>query len=201
MSIIVAVTKSGRTGMAADTLTSFEGSVAINQRNSRTPKFRRIGDAFLGASGWGVYDAIITDFIGDEPPPSLTGERNIFRFFMDLWKALHEDYAFVNDQSQAKDSPFGDLDASFLIASHAGIHKVSHDMDVTPFERYYAIGSGTDYALGALHTIYDEIDDPAVIAQRAVEAACAFDLHCGGEIEVVEAPPPSLPAAAQSLSP
>lgn len=44
---------------------------------------------------------------------------------------------------------------------------------------YYAIGSGSDYALGAMAM--------GASAARAVEIACELDPHCGGRVSVVPA--------------
>ena len=114
-----------------------------------------------------------------------TDERLIFAFFVELWKVMHDRYTLVNDQAQSKDSPFGDLDSSFLIANRNGIFKVSPDMDVSRFDQYFAIGSGAEYALGAMHSVYDALDDADEIARRGVETAGAFDVYCGGETTVL----------------
>ncbi len=182
MSIVVAVRKNGRTVIAADSLTSFGDSQRIPSANSTTAKVQRVGDSLMGSTGWAVYDNILDSFLATRPGPDLSFERPIFEFFLDLWKALHERYTFVNDQPHEKDSPFGDLDSSFLIASQNGIFKVSHDLDVCRFEQYYAIGSGSEYALGALYNLYELSQNPDEIAQRAVHTAMQFDVHCGGEI-------------------
>jgi ATP-dependent protease HslVU (ClpYQ) peptidase subunit len=57
-------------------------------------------------------------------------------------------------------------------------------MSVMAFREYYAIGSGASYALGALHALYATERDPATLARRGCEAAIAFDVYCGGEIDV-----------------
>jgi ATP-dependent protease HslVU (ClpYQ) peptidase subunit len=54
---------------------------------------------------------------------------------------------------------------------------------VCRFDKYYAIGSGCVYALGALHQIYEQDADAAQLARRAVETAIEFDIYCGGEID------------------
>lgn len=53
---------------------------------------------------------------------------------------------------------------------------------------FAACGSGSAYALGALHTMgLDEIHhDPARAAERAVEAAIAWTPGCGGTIYIEE---------------
>lgn len=185
MSIVVAVTRNDRTVLAADTLTCFGDTQCVPGSNAATTKLRTIGDVIVGASGWAVYDLILDNHLADQPRPALRNAREIFSFFLGLWKALHEKYPFVNDQSQGKDSPFGDLDSSFLIGSDEGIFKVSHDLDVCRFDHYYAIGTGGDYALGALHALYDRIDDAETLAREAVAAAICFDVHCGGEVTLL----------------
>ena len=187
MSIIIAVRKNGRTIVASDTLTSFGDSHRLPPENTTTSKVRIVGAVILGGAGWGVYDQILDAHLDPDDPPPLSNELDIFEFFVDLWKAMHDNYTLVNDQSQSKDSPFGDLDSSFLIAAHEGIFKVSSDLAVTRFEQYYAIGSGSDYALGALHQLYELEIDAMTIARRAVETAVAFDAYCGGKIRIDEA--------------
>jgi ATP-dependent HslUV protease subunit HslV len=187
MSIVVAVAKQQRTVMAADTQSNF-GSEVLPADNQSTLKVRRVGRSLLGRSGWGVYDNILDDLLGEGEEPALDDARGIFRFFTDLWRVLHGRYAFVNDQAKRKDSPFGDLGGSFLVANRRGIFYVAPNLGITRFEKYYAIGAGADYSLGALHQLYDRETDAARMARSAVETAIAFNVNCGGRIEVTEVP-------------
>jgi len=186
MSIIVAVNKNDHIVMATDTLTCYGDSHRLPAANSRTSKARRIGAAIVGSAGWAVYDRILDDYLRDRPAPNLGSEAAIYSFFLELWKALRERYTLVNDQAQSKDSPFGDLDSSFLIASQGGIFKVSPDLDVGRFQQYYAIGSGADYALGAMHTSYATHDSAEEVARVGVAAACAFDVYCDGQLDLIK---------------
>ena len=52
------------------------------------------------------------------------------------------------------------------------------------YRAFHAIGSGCDYACGALHALYESELKAEEIARRAVEAAIRFDSACGGEIVV-----------------
>ncbi|MBT8486320.1 MAG: hypothetical protein HKO59_01485 [Phycisphaerales bacterium] len=186
MSIVVAISKNDRIVIASDSLTSFSDDLCVPAANSATSKIRTLGDALLGASGWAVYDRILDDYLATAETPRLDDESAIFAFFLDLWKALHDRYPFVNDQAGSRETPFGDLDSTFLIAAPRGIYKVSNDMDVCRFRQYYAIGSGAPYAFGALHTLYETELPPDEIARRAVATANAFDPYCGGQIVVRE---------------
>ena len=119
MSIVIAVTKGGRTVMAADSLNVF-GQERISTDNSKAVKIRRIGPVLFAFTGWSLYDNIVENLLQEHAEPPLNTSNEIFTFFLDLWRHLHDRYQFVNDQCHDKDSPFGDLDASFLIANAAG---------------------------------------------------------------------------------
>ena len=186
MSIIVAIRKHNQVVMAADTLTSFGDSEHMPQENARTAKITRIGDSIVGGAGWAVYDDILNDFLATRPTPDLTSARRIYSFFLDFWKSLHEHYTFVNDQAANSSTPFGDLDSTFLIANAGGIFTVASDLGVTPLNQYYAIGSGGEYAMGVLYTLYSRTDDIESIAVDAVNASIAMNLQCGGSVDVMK---------------
>ncbi len=185
MSVIIAVTRNGRTVMCADTLTTFGDSQKVPAENLATLKIRRLGSSIVGAAGWAVYDCIVRDYLG-ERVPELETEGQIFAFFMDLWRVMHDKYSFVNDQAQSKDSPFGDLDSSFILANRNGIFKVSPDMDVSRFGQFFAIGSGAEYAMGAVHALYATVESAEELARRGVATASQFDVFCGGEPTLLE---------------
>ncbi len=189
MSIVVAVTKNGRTVMACDSM-GFYGSQRVPTDNSKAIKVRPVGESLLAMTGWSLYDNILDDQLAarNGTPPPLGTALEIFGFFTAMWKELHERYPFVNDQAHEKDSPFGDLDSTFMVANASGIYKVASDTNVSHFAKYCAIGSGSDYALGALHHLYDRERDPARMAVMAVETAVTFDCYCGGEIDLHELP-------------
>ena len=52
------------------------------------------------------------------------------------------------------------------------------------FEKYLAIGSGQQYAYGALHSLYATSRTAEQIARQAAQAATYFDQGCGGEVEI-----------------
>jgi ATP-dependent HslUV protease subunit HslV len=186
MSVIAAVKKGRRLVIAADSQDNF-GDLRPPPDNHSVSKIRPVGGAWIGCSGWALYDDLLGHYLAKQSRIKLTSREEIFSFFLRFWKAMRKDYPFVNEQSRDDDkSPFADLDATFLIASPGGIFLVSSNMSVSAFKKYYAIGSGGDYALGALHATYDASDDPADMAQKAIAAAKAYDSGCGGETVLQE---------------
>jgi ATP-dependent protease HslVU (ClpYQ) peptidase subunit len=185
MSIAVAVRKGSTLAVAADSQENF-GDRKVVGANHRATKIMSFGGSELAMTGWGVYDNVFTDYLASRRAPRFASEREIFTFFVRLWRDLRRRYSYVEDQvaDDHDRSPFADLDSSFLIGNRHGIFHVSGDMSVMAFQQYYAIGSGASYALGVLHALYDSERDAAVLARRACEAAIAFDVYCGGEIDV-----------------
>jgi len=181
MSVAVAVASRGQVVIAADTKRTF-GSGVVTNENFTDLKIRKVGQAYLAATGWGLYNNILDDYLDHKRRARIDDQRSIFGFFRQFWKDLHERYSFVNDQRPDDESPFGDLDASFLIVSPRGIFSVACDLSITRFEQYYAIGSGAPYALGALHALYDGPTDASTLAETSVKAAMALDIYCGGEV-------------------
>ena len=184
MSIAVAVQKHGRITIGTDSQTSF-GASRMPVENLRTVKTHRIGNSVMATTGWGLYENILDDYLGRHPNTELGGRQQIFGFFMRLWQDLRERYTMVKEQcDKDDDSPFASLDASFLVVNNEGIFHVGTDMSVTQFERYYAIGSGADFSLGALEALYADTPDAETLCNRAVEVAIAFDVHCGGPVQM-----------------
>jgi ATP-dependent HslUV protease, peptidase subunit HslV len=188
MSIAVAVQKQGRIALATDSQTNLGGE-RVPPENRTDPKYLRIGDAYLAATGWTLYTNILEDVLKRRrAQPRLDSEMRIFVFFNELWRVLHERYNFVRDQGgeDGDRSPFGSLDSSFLVACPTGLYSVSSDLSVTRYERYFAIGSGAPVALGAVHAIYEGDLSASAIAERAVGAAMSHDIYCGPPVNLVE---------------
>lgn len=185
MSIVVAMHRDGRTVMGADTLTVFGDSECVPPENNTSTKCFRLGNSVFGGTGWALYDDILIDYLADKHDPDLSSKAAIFAFFMDFWRALRDRYTLVNEQAANRDTPFADLDSSFLIANRAGIFKISSDMGITRFNEYYAIGSGAEFALGALHVLKSRSGPLEDLVREAVDAAITFDLNSGGACDIL----------------
>ena len=65
-----------------------------------------------------------------------------------------------------------------LIANQHGIFGMFEFREVHEFEKFWAIGSGKAYALGAMYEAYERVEDPTEIAKIGVRASCEFDNAC-----------------------
>ena len=186
MTVAVAVRKGSRTIVAADTLVHFGGQ-RHDPRNARFHKIQPAGDSLIAWAGWALYAEMLDAHLAEHTAPPLRTETEVYAFFVDFWRSMLQDYS-LQRQAARRDgrTPFVELDSVFIVANDSGIFRIAADMDVTRFEQYAAIGSGSEYALGALRVLYDDLDDPEVIAIRAVEVGIACDIYCDGPIDVVE---------------
>ena len=185
MSVVAVVKKGKDVILASDTVMTF-GSNKSCPGNVKISKVRRIGVALLASTGWGLYDNILTDYLDRKKTVRLNSEKEVFRFFLGLWDALHKKYPFVKDQCEENDSPFGDLDASFLVVTKKRIFYVASDTSVTEFHKFHAIGSGCDFAIGAMGVLYEQKLKAKDIAYKAVETAIEHNIYCGGDLEIMK---------------
>ena len=47
--------------------------------------------------------------------------------------------------------------------------------EVSEYAKFWAIGSGSEFALGAMHALYNRLDSAEEIAKAGVEAGSEFD--------------------------
>jgi hypothetical protein len=75
---------------------------------------------------------------------------------------------------------------TFLFGVLGRLFEVQSDFSVLePAVGYTAIGSGQEFALGALHALETTAYEAEQVAQLAVAAACAFSTTVGGKIHIV----------------
>ncbi|MCP4524049.1 MAG: hypothetical protein GY828_07575 [Candidatus Gracilibacteria bacterium] len=183
MSTIVVVKKGDEVVMASDSLTTF-GNHVIPGENYKANKILKFEDCLIGITGWALYNDIFLDYIKGKNKLSFSNKADVFQFFNVFWSELHKKYSFVNDQCNEKESPFGDFDASFLIVTKKHIFLVSSNGSVYEIDNYYAIGSGSDYALGALYNIDNSGLNIHQLAEQAIKTGIAFDKNSGGKISI-----------------
>jgi len=184
MSTAVAIKKGNKIVLAADTQTNM-GDQFFNKDNVKANKIINIRKSYLAVSGWTIYNNITDELVKKNKDYDLSNKNAIFVFFNILWNELHESYSFVNDQCDIEDSPFGDLGCTFLLTNKSGIYYIASDLNVTKFEKYFAIGTGADYGLGTIYSLYNSNISIEDLAKKAIEAASVFDIYTDKEIDIV----------------
>jgi len=173
MSTIVVVKKKGRACIAADTLVSWGGTKMSAHYIADMTKIVQVGDTFLGITGAAVHQQVIENYFGRCESYSFANPKDIFETWREFHKALKSDY-FLS-AGEDKDVPYEQSHMHVLLANPHGIFGVYSLRSVDEYSKYWAFGSGTDYALGALFCAYDRYDKVEDIARAAIEAAAEFD--------------------------
>jgi len=174
MTTIVAVRKNGHACLAADTLSRY-GSLKENaDLIANCDKIVRLEGALIAPTGPASAQLILNSYFSNpENSHDLGSLQGIFETVRALQGALKEDY-FLNPKEE-DDDPYESIQMEMLIASSGGIFGVYPLRSIQEFTSFYAFGSGSDIALGALGVLYEQHDDAVEIATRAVEVAARFD--------------------------
>ena len=179
MSIIVVVKKAGKVVIAADTNYSFGNANVKSAYLSNRTKIHQFNDSLIGTVGATAHENVLEHlFEKHKTKISFNSAKEIFSTFLYLHPILKDEY-FLNTSEGDDDDEYQSSQIDGLIANPNGIFGIYSWREVYEFEKFWALGSGRDYALGALFSVYDIFDEPEQIAETAVKAACEFDDGCG----------------------
>ncbi|NOU00371.1 MAG: MFS transporter [Gallionella sp.] len=180
MTTIVAVRKNGVAAIAADTLTTFGNTRLPAHLDASHDKILRIGDSYVGICGSAAHHLVLENLFAKMPEVKLNSKAEIFETFRKLHPILKEE-CFLNPKEDEED-PYESSQITALIANAHGIFGVYSMREVFEYTQYWAIGSGHEFALGALHHAYSHHDTAADIARASVEAGIALDKNSGTPI-------------------
>jgi len=173
MTTIVVVRKGKQAAIAADSLTVF-GTTRLAPEYDRHPhKIIAYRDSFVGVAGSAAHQLVLENLLVKHPDLQLHGKEAIYESFRRLHPLL-KDEAFLNPKEE-EDDPYESSQMTVMIANPAGIFAVYSMREVFEFERYWAIGSGRDFALGAMFVAYGRNRDVARIARIGIEAGAEYD--------------------------
>ena len=173
MTTIVVVRKGDTAVIAADSLTTF-GTTRLAPAYDRHPqKVMTYGDSFIGVAGSAAHQLVLENLLARSSELDFHGKAAIYESFRKLHPLLKDD-AFLNPKEE-EDDPYESSQMTAMIANPSGIFAVYSMREVFEFDRFWAIGSGRDFALGAMFALYDKSRTAAAIAQAGVVAGAEFD--------------------------
>lgn len=178
MSIIVAVKREKQLAIAADSLFN-KGSLLLKPENLRNHKkiHQHLG-SYIGVLGAAVNHNILSDILVKYPKLlRLNNVNDIFESMNALHPILKEKYFINTSSEEGETAESSQLD--MLVVNNCGIFEVENHREVNQYERFWAIGSGACYSLGALEAMYDRLESIEELATAAIEVACKLDAGCG----------------------
>ena len=174
MSTVVVVRKNGVACIAADSLTSY-GELKLSSRyDPHSEKIQTFGDTHLSVVGSAAHTLVIESLLSKEAFfPDFSDRAAIFKTFSEVHTELKENY-FLNTKDE-EDDPYESSHIDALAVNKHGIFGIYSMREVYEYSLFWATGSGSPYALGAMHAVYDRYDSAESIAEAGVLAGAEFD--------------------------
>ena len=180
MTTIVAVKKNGAVAIAADSLTTFGDTRLGRQYKGEHDKIIEIGGSYIGLCGSSAHHLVLSALLPKLENPKLDSRMEVYETFRRLHPILKEQ-GYLNPKED-EDDPYESSQITALIVNKSGIYGVYSYREVFDYERFWAIGSGRNFALGAMYAAYDRCKTAADVATIGVEAGAEFDTATQGPI-------------------
>lgn len=181
MSTLTVVQKDGFAAIASDQMTIIEGCKCPGGYKSHPSKIVQVGDSFIGVAGSTAHVRVMESLARNHAEEfDLSSIDRIFETFRRLHKILVDDYYLLTRDEQDEEQPYESSRWNILIANASGIYEVEACREVIKYERFWATGSGWEFALGAMEALYVRDNLSAKeLAEKGVEVGCLFDKSSG----------------------
>ncbi len=181
MTTIVVVRKAGQIAIASDSLVTF-GDTRLPGSYEANEKIIRVGESYIGLAGSTAHFAVVRKLLTSMEDVKLNSREEVFETFLKAHAQLKEKF-FLNPKEEDGD-PYESSQITALIANPSGIYGVYSYREVFVFERFWGIGSGRNFALGAMYASYDRLRSAEAIAEVGVKAGIEFDKSSSGPYRV-----------------
>src|SRR5262245_60813109 len=173
MTTLVAVRKNDEIAIAADSLTTF-GDTRLSAEYDRTSeKIVQYKGTYIGLCGSAAHQLVFESLLAKHDDLDFTNRQSIFETFRMLHPILKEQHFLKTKEDE--DDPYESTQITALIANRRGIFGVYSMREVFEYTRYWAAGSGREFALGAMNALYDRLETAQAVAKAGVEAGALFD--------------------------
>ena len=181
MTTVVVVRKGNTVAIASDSLVTF-GDTRLDARYEANDKLFKAGDSWVGMSGTTAHFPVLRRALDALPAEELKlhSRDQVFDTFLKLHPKLKETY-FLNPKEEDAD-PYESSQFTALIANAAGIFGVYSYREVFEFDRFWGIGTGRAFALGAMYAGFDKLKTARELAELGVRSGCEFDKNSSGPI-------------------
>lgn len=180
MTTITVVKKNGQVAISAESLTTFGDTRLGAEYKAEHDKILHIGDSWIGVCGSSAHHLVLAHLLAKIEDLRLGSRSEVFETFRKLHPMLKEQ-AFLNPKED-EDDPYESSQITALIANPTGIYGVYSYREVFAYDRFWAVGSGRSFALGAMYAAYERTKTAAEIAAIGVAAGVEFDTASSGPI-------------------
>jgi ATP-dependent HslUV protease subunit HslV len=193
MTTCVVVKKANEIAIASDSLVTF-GDTRLSSTYEENEKIFRVGDSFVTLAGTAAHFPVMKKLLLEMGAEChLNSREEVFETYSRVHAILKEKY-FLNTKED-DDDPYESSQITSLVANAHGIFGVYSYREVFSFDRFWGIGSGRNFALGAMHAVYGLDKSAREIAEIGVQAGAEFDKSSSGPFRIfsLAAKPPGPP--------
>ncbi len=172
MSSITVVQKNGFAAIAADQM-SVKGSCRTpGEYDAEPTKIVQVGHSLIGVTGSTAHVLVVRSLANNHADKfDLTSTDSIFETFRSLHKLLVREYYLLTGEDDTE-QPYQSSQLFLLIANATGIYEVEGYREVMKYTKFWAAGSGREYALGAMEALYGGVTLSAQqVAERGLKPA------------------------------
>jgi len=183
MTTVVVVRKGDQVAISADSLVTF-GETRLSHGYEDNDKLFKVGDSWVGMAGTTAHFPVMRRALNGLTPDELKlhSRDQVFDTFLKLHPRL-KDVFYLNTKEEDAD-PYESSQFTAVIANPSGIYGVYSYREVFEFGRFWAIGSGRAFALGAMYAAYDSKATARELAELGARAGCEFDKSSAGPVKV-----------------
>ena len=186
MTTCVVVKKDGEIAIAADSLVTF-GDTRLAHGYEQNAKIFTLGQSYVALSGTAAHFPVLKKLLIGMGEECRLGDREqVFDTFSRVHEILKEKF-FLNTKED-DDDPYESAQLTALIANPHGIFGVYSYREVFCFDRFWSIGSGRSFALGAMHAVWDRVGSAHEVAMAGLAAGAEFDRNSSAPFQIYSFP-------------
>jgi ATP-dependent protease HslVU (ClpYQ) peptidase subunit len=186
MTTCVVVRKNNEIAIASDSLVTF-GDTRLSNAYEANEKIIQLGESYITLAGTAAHFPVMRKLLTEMGEECRLGNRDeVFDTFTKVHLILKEKY-FINTKEDEED-PYESSQITSLIATPQGIYGVYSLREVFSFDRFWGIGSGRNFALGAMYAVYEGAKSAREIAEIGVQAGAEFDKSSAAPFRVISFP-------------
>ncbi|HEV7617951.1 MAG TPA: MFS transporter [Burkholderiaceae bacterium] len=173
MTTCVVVKKDNEIAIASDSLVTF-GDTRLSNAYEVNEKIFQVGESYITLAGTAAHFPVMRKLLTEMGEECRLNSRDeVFETYSKVHQLLKEKY-FLNTKED-EDDPYESSQITSLIANQYGIFGVYSYREVFSFDRFWGIGSGRNFALGAMYAAYDRVKSAREVAEIGVKAGAEFD--------------------------
>jgi ATP-dependent HslUV protease subunit HslV len=182
MTTCVVVKKDSQIAIAADSLVTF-GDTRLSSVYEVNNKIFQVGQSYITLAGTAAHFPVMRKLLTEMGEDCKLNNRDeVFDTYSKVHQILKENY-FLNIKED-EDDPYESSQITSLVANPHGIFGVYSYREVFSFDRFWGIGSGRNFALGAMYAAYDRAENAREVARIGVQAGAEFDKSSSGPFQI-----------------